>query len=390
MNKINVAAAAAFRVAQSGIPGTATVKAGKTLPALFRPIKVRDVEFPNRIFVSPMCMYSCQDGLATDFHLVHAGQFALRGVGMTMVEATAVSPEGRISHQDLGIWTDAHVAPLKRIVDLAHSANGKIGIQIGHAGRKASTYPLFMKDGRSLVPAAEGGWPDDVIAPSAIPWAKYMANPVEMKLGDIQCVVEDFAAAARRAEHAGFDVLELHAAHGYLLHQFLSPLSNTRTDAYGGSLENRARIVVDIVRAARAEWPAHKPLFLRLSCTDWVESSSWAIGEAVEVVKMVAPLGVDVVDCSSGGNHAKQKIAIGPNYQVPFATQIKNEVPDVRTIAVGGIMEPKQANDIVEAGQADMVMLAREFLRDSFVARSAFELGADLKFLDQYMYGKYR
>ncbi|KAI9179105.1 hypothetical protein H9P43_005767 [Blastocladiella emersonii ATCC 22665] len=383
----------AFRVTQKGVPGSVPAAkdgSGKPVPALFRPLKVRDVEFANRIFVSPMCMYSSAEGFATDFHLAHLGQFALRGVGMTMVEATAVASEGRISHQDLGIWSDDHVAGLKRIVDLAHSVNGKIGIQLAHAGRKASTYPLFEKDGRSLVPAAEGGWAEQVIAPSAVAWADYMATPVEMTTADIQRVIKDFAAAARRAELAGFDVAEIHGAHGYLIHQFLSPLTNQRTDAYGGSLENRMRFLVEIVNAVRAEWPATKPVFLRLSCTDWVESSSWDIQEVIEVVKTVAALGVDVVDCSTGGNHKDQKIAYGPNYQVAFATQIKEAVPAVRVIGVGGIKEAKQANEIVESGQADAVMLAREFLRDSFVARAALELDADVHYLDQYMYGKFR
>ncbi|KAJ3359266.1 hypothetical protein GGF31_004238 [Allomyces arbusculus] len=374
-----------FRVTQYNVPGTA--KDPETAAHLFRPLTVRDVTFANRIFVSPMCQYSAQDGFATDYHLVHLGQFALRGVGLAMVEATAITPEGRISPQCLGLWKDEHIAPLKRIVDFYHAHNGKIGIQLGHAGRKASTYPLFEKDGRSLVPESEGGWAEDVVGPSAIAWADYMATPKELTVEQIRDLVASFVAAVRRAEEAGFDVVEIHGAHGYLIHEFLSPVSNQRTDDYGGSLENRARFLVELVEGARSVWPASKPLFLRLSCTDWVEDSTWDIDEVIEVVKRVAPLGVDVVDCSTGGNAKHQKIKYGPLYQVPFAEQVKQAVPEVRTIAVGGITEAADAEAIIADGRADAVMLAREFLRDSWVARSAKALGTKIGFTNQYMYG---
>ncbi|KNE69430.1 hypothetical protein AMAG_13790 [Allomyces macrogynus ATCC 38327] len=374
-----------FRVTQYNVPGAA--KDPETAAHLFRPLTVRDTTFANRIFVSPMCQYSAQDGFATDYHLVHLGQFALRGVGLAMVEATAITPEGRISPQCLGLWKDEQIAPLKRIVDFYHANHGKIGIQLGHAGRKASTYPLFEKDGRSLVPESEGGWGENVVGPSAVAWSDYMATPKELTVEQIKDLVAAFVAAVQRAEEAGFDVVEIHGAHGYLIHEFLSPVSNQRTDDYGGSLENRARFLVELVEGARSVWPASKPLFLRLSCTDWVEDSTWDIDEVIEVVKRVAPLGVDVVDCSTGGNARHQKIAYGPLYQVPFAEQIKQAVPEVRTIAVGGITEATDAEAIIANGRADAVMLAREFLRDSWVARSAKALGTKIGFTNQYMYG---
>ncbi|KAI9188414.1 hypothetical protein H9P43_002805 [Blastocladiella emersonii ATCC 22665] len=379
----------AFRVAQKGVPGAATAKSADTpLPPLFRPLSLRGVDLPNRISVSPMCMYSSQDGFATDFHLVHVGQFAVRGVGLTMIEATAVAPEGRISPQDLGIWKDEHVAGLKRVTDFVHSVNGKVAIQLAHAGRKASTYPLFLKDGRSLVPESDGGWPAQVVGPSPVQWSDYMAQPHELTVAEIQRLVRDFGEAARRSELAGFDVVEIHGAHGYLIHQFLSPLSNHRTDAYGGSLENRARFLTEVVAAVRANWPETKPVFLRLSCTDWVESSSWDIQEVTEVVKLVAALGVDVVDCSTGGNHPSQQIKYGPGFQVTYADQLKRAVPGIHTIAVGAITTPEQANTVVAEGQADIVMMARPFLRDSWVAHAANALDVDLVYLNQYERGR--
>ncbi|KAI9224267.1 NADH:flavin oxidoreductase/NADH oxidase [Blastocladiella britannica] len=375
-----------FRVKQTLIPGAAKSDPAAA-PHIFRPLKIRGTEFPNRAWVSPMCMYSSEDGYPTDFHLVNAGQYALRGAGLFVVEATAVAPEGRISPRCLGLWKDDHIAAHKRMVDFAHSARGKIAIQLGHAGRKASTFPLYEKDGRSLVPEDAGGWGDKVIAPSALAWADYMANPTELTVPAIQTLVEQFKAAIKRADQAGYDVVEIHGAHGYLIHQFLSPLSNKRTDIYGGSLENRSRFLVEVVTAARSVWPEHKPLFLRLSCTDWVESSSWNIAEVIEVVKKVHALGVDLVDCSSGGNDASQKIAYGPAFQVPFSEQIKKAVPGIFTVGVGAITAAKDANAIVADGRADAVMMAREWLRDSWIHRASKELGVDVAMCHQYERG---
>ncbi|KAJ3355141.1 hypothetical protein GGF32_002168 [Allomyces javanicus] len=369
---------AEFRITQYNVPGAA--KDPETAAHLFRPLKIRDTTFANRIFVSPMCQYSARDGFATDYHLVHYGQFALRGVGLAMVEATAVTPEGRVSPGCLGLWKDEQIAPLKRIVDFSHAHHGKIGMQLSHAGRKASLYPVFETKSRGLVPDSEGGWGEDVVAPSAVAWDEDMATPKELTVDQIKDLVASFVAAARRADEAGFDALEFHGGHGCLIHQFLSPVSNQRTDDYGGSLENRTRFLVEIIEGARRVWPTSKPLFLRLSCTDWVEDSTWDMDE-------VAPLGVDVVDCSTGGAAKHQKIEYGPLYQVPFAEQMKQAVPEVRTIAVGGITEATDAEAIIADGRADAVMLGREFLRDSWVARSAKTLDTKIGFINQYLYG---
>ncbi|KNE62436.1 hypothetical protein AMAG_07655 [Allomyces macrogynus ATCC 38327] len=380
-----------YFVQQHATPGAAHDPT--TAPALFQPLTIRDVTFPNRIQVSPMCMFSAHPvaGIATDFHLVHVGQFALRGVGLTMMEAAAVTPEGRICPNDLGLWSDTQIAPLKRIADFVHHHEGKLGIQLAHAGRKACMYAPFVPDlGRGLVPESDGGWPNAVVAPSAVQWDMTMAMPHELSVDEIQALVTSFAAAAVRCDQAGFDVVEIHGAHGYLIHQFLSPVSNTRTDAYGGPLENRARFLVEIVQAVRAVWPAEKPVFLRLSCTDWVASSSWDIDEVIEVAKLVAPLGVDVLDCSSGGNHPEQKIPVGPLYQVPFAHRVKEAVPSLKVVAVGLITSAQEANEVVEEGKADAVMLAREFLRDGWVYHAAHELGVEVAFIDQYRAGKRR
>ncbi|KAJ3367175.1 hypothetical protein GGF31_007672 [Allomyces arbusculus] len=380
---------AAFRVTQHAVPGAATDPA--TAAPLFRPLTVRDVEFPNRISVSPMCTYSAQNGIATDFHLVHMGQFALRGVGLSVMEAAAVVPEGRISPWDLGLWSDDHVAPLKRIADFFKAHNGpKLGIQLAHAGRKASVLaPWMVKRGEKYMAGPEiGGFVDQVVAPSPVAWSENMADPRELSVEEIQGLVQAFADAARRCDEAGLDVVEIHGAHGYLIHQFLSPVSNQRTDDYGGSLENRARFLVEIVEAVRAVWPASKPLFLRLSCTDWVEESTWDIAEVIEVVKRVVPLGVDVVDCSSGGNAKHQKIALAPLYQVPFADQIKQAVPEVRVVAVGLITAAEEANRVVGECKADLVMMARPFLRDSWVQSAAHTLGTEIAYVAQYERGR--
>jgi 2,4-dienoyl-CoA reductase-like NADH-dependent reductase (Old Yellow Enzyme family) len=330
--------------------------------SLFSPLQIRGVTFANRIGVSPMCQYSCEDGFATDWHLVHLGARAQGGAGLVIAEASAVTAEGRISSADLGIWKDEHVPMLRRIAEFVRSQGARAGIQLAHAGRKASMSAPFH--GERLLSAAEGGWMP--VAPSAIAFNEKYAVPQALDKAGIDAVVEAFAAAARRALKAGFDLVEIHAAHGYLLHEFLSPLSNQRADEYGGSFANRARLVLRVVDAVRAAWPEERPLFVRISATDWVEGG-WTIDDSVELAKLLKQHGVDLVDCSSGGNVAHAKIPVAPGYQVPFAARIRREA-GIATAAVGMITEPLQANKIIEAGEADMVLLAREMLRDPYWA----------------------
>jgi 2,4-dienoyl-CoA reductase-like NADH-dependent reductase (Old Yellow Enzyme family) len=329
---------------------------------LFSTFDLRSVTFPNRIGVSPMCQYSSVDGFATDWHLVHLGSRAVGGAGLVIMEASAVAPEGRITPSDLGIWKDEHIAKLECIAAFLHSQGARAGIQLAHAGRKASMSAPWH--GERLVPCAQGGWTP--VAPSAISFNDKYATPRELDQAGIDAVVAAFAAAANRAHRAGFDVVEIHAAHGYLLHEFLSPLSNHRTDQYGGSLENRARLLLQVADAVREAWPQDLPLFVRISATDWVEGG-WTIDESVEVARMLKERGVDLIDCSSGGNVPSAKIPIAPGYQVPFAARIRREA-DIATAAVGMITEPLQANDIVANGEADLVLLAREMLRDPYFA----------------------
>ena len=330
------------------------------MPNLFDALRIRGVQFPNRIFVSPMCQYSSEDGFANDWHLVHLGSRAVGGAGLVLTEATAVSPEGRITPQDLGLWRDEHVEPLARIVGFVRGQGSRAGIQLAHAGRKASTHrPWDARQGS--VPQAEGGW--TTVAPSAVAFEGYAA-PAAMSDDAIHDVVQAFAAAARRARDAGFEVIELHAAHGYLLHEFLSPLSNRRSDRYGGSFENRTRLLREVTEAVRREWPEQRPLFVRISATDWVEDG-WDIEQSVELARQLAPSGVDLVDCSSGGLVAHAKIPVAPGYHVPFAERIRRET-GVLTGAVGLITEATQADLIIRSGQADAVLLAREMLRDPY------------------------
>ncbi len=329
------------------------------MPHLFDALAIRGVTFPNRIFVSPMCQYSSQDGFANEWHLVHLGSRASGGAGLVSTEATAVLAEGRISPEDLGIWCDEHVEFLARIVHFIHGQGSVAGMQLAHAGRKASTYrPWAGKSGS--VPAGEGGWTS--VAPSAVAFEGY-AVPEALDEAGIGRVIRGFADAARRAREAGFRVIELHAAHGYLLHEFLSPLSNRRADRYGGSFENRARLVREVVEAVRREWPDRLPLFVRVSATDWAEGG-WDVQQTVALARELVPLGVDVIDCSSGGV-VPAKIPAGPGYHVPFAERIRHEA-GVRTAVVGMITEPAQAEQIVSTGQADAVVMARELLRDPY------------------------
>ena len=330
------------------------------LAILFEPLTLRGVTLPNRIAVSPMCEYSSVDGLANEWHLVHLGSRAVGGAGLVLTEAAAVTPVGRIGPDDLGIWSDEHVEPLARIVRFIRSQGSVAGIQLAHAGRKASTPAPWKGSGR--VEFSDSGW--QPIAPSAIAFSQEYHTPTAMTKDDIRQTIADFAAAATRALAAGFEVIELHAAHGYLGHQFLSPLSNQRTDEYGGSFANRVRFVLETVAAVRDKWPERLPLFVRISATDWVEGG-WTLDESVELAKLMKAAGVDLVDCSSGGLVSYASIPVGPGYQVPLAERIRREA-GVATGAVGMILAPAQAECILRTGQADVVLLARELLRDPY------------------------
>jgi len=347
---------------------------------LFSPLLVRGVTFKNRIGVSPMCQYSCKDGLATDWHLVHLGSRASGGAGLVFTEACAVAADGRISPQDLGIWKDDHIEGLARCVRFIDAQGGVAGVQLAHAGRKASTAPPW--ENRGAVSENEGGW-RPVWAPSKIAFKPDYAEPNALTVGQIADVVSSFAAAARRAHSAGFRVVEIHAAHGYLLHQFLSPLSNMRTDQYGGSFENRTRIIREVTASIRTVWPDSLPLFIRLSVTDWVDGG-WNADQSVELVRQLKPFGVDVVDCSSGGLVPGANIPVGPGYQIPFAERIRRET-GIATAAVGLIRETAQANEVIQTGHADMVLLAREMLRDPYWAlHAAKKLDARVRWPLQY------
>jgi 2,4-dienoyl-CoA reductase-like NADH-dependent reductase (Old Yellow Enzyme family) len=347
---------------------------------LFAPMTIRGVTLRNRIGVSPMCQYSCVDGYATPWHMVHLGSRAVGGAGAVIAEATAVTSEGRISPGDLGIWSEAHAEALAPIAHFIEAQGAVAGIQLAHAGRKASTAPPW--EGVGYLDPAQGGW-RPILAPSAVPFHAEAPVPEALDENGIRAVVDAFAQAVARAREVGFRLAEIHAAHGYLLHQFLSPLSNQREDAYGGSFENRTRIVRETVRAVRREWPDDLPLFVRISATDWVEGG-WDAEQSVELARMLGPLGVDVIDCSSGGNVARVRIPIGPGYQVEFAERIRREA-GVATAAVGLITTAAQADAIVREGRADMVLLARQLLRDPYwPLHAAKELGVPLPWPVQY------
>ena len=349
---------------------------------LFDSLAIRDVHFANRIFVSPMCQYSSDNGFANDWHFVHLGSRAVGGAGLVFTEATAVLPEARISPQDLGIWSDNHIEPLERIVRFIHEQGSVAGMQLAHAGRKASTYrPWESRQG--AIPESDGGW-TNVVAPSPIPFAPHYPVPRELSIEGIQKTVAAFAQAARRACDAGFRIVEIHAAHGYLIHEFLSPLSNKRTDAYGGSFENRTRILREIVSAVRRTWPERAPLFVRISATDWVDGG-WDVEQSIQLAHQLKELGVDLIDCSSGGNVAQANIPVGAGYQTPFAEQIRRQA-NIITGAVGMITSPVQAEHVVVTGQADAIIMAREFLRDPYwPLRAARELGQEISWPVQYL-----
>jgi 2,4-dienoyl-CoA reductase-like NADH-dependent reductase (Old Yellow Enzyme family) len=348
---------------------------------LFEPLKLRGAQLANRIAVSPMCQYSCDDGLANDWHFVHLASRAVGGAALVFTEATAVSPEGRISPRDLGLWSDRHAEPLERIVRFIHDQGSVAGIQLAHAGRKASTRVPW--EGRGLLLESEGGWAR-VVAPSAIPFSEDYPQPQALTVPEIQQVVRAFADATRRAAQAGFDVVEIHAAHGYLLHEFLSPHANHREDAFGGSFENRTRLAREAVEAVRRAWPETRPLFLRISSTDWT-AGGWDVEQSVELARQARLLGVDLVDCSSAGIVPGENIPFGPGYQTAFAERIRREA-GIATGAVGMITNPVQADHVIRSGQADLVLLAREMLRDPYwPLRAARELGQTASWPAQYL-----
>lgn len=342
---------------------------------LFTPLKLRGLTFKNRIGVSPMCQYSTTDGLADDWHLVHLGSRAVGGAGLVMAEATSVSPEGRISLGDLGLWNEAQRDRLKPIVAFLQAQGSRAGIQLAHAGRKASCLPPWEGGAR----LEQGGW--QPLAPSALPFAAVHSPPKELDEADLAKVRHDFVAATQRALEAGFDVVELHAAHGYLLHSFLSPLSNQRQDQYGGELANRMRFPLEVVEAVRGVWPDDKPLLVRISASDWMEGG-WELEQSVALARELRRRGVDLVDCSSGGAVPEAQYPTGPGYQVAFAARLRQELP---TAAVGEITDPQQAETILRTGQADLVLLARELLRDPYwPIHAAQSLGVKLELPVQY------
>ncbi|MFE2148614.1 NADH:flavin oxidoreductase/NADH oxidase [Streptomyces lavendulae] len=353
--------------------------------ALFQPYTLRSVTVPNRVWMAPMCQYSAEPagpgaGVAHDWHFTHYAARATGGTGLIVQEATAVSPEGRISPYDLGIWNDTQVAALRRITDFVKSQGAVPGIQIGHAGRKASTERPW-KGGRLVGPEAHGWTP---VAPSALPFAEGDPAPRALTVEEIREITGQFAAAAGRALAAGYQVLEIHGAHGYLIGQFLSPYTNRRTDSYGGSFENRTRFALEVVDAVREVWPEELPLLFRISATDWLDEAGWTADETVRLSALLLERGVDLLDVSTGGLAPHAKIPVGPDYQVPFAARVKKETA-LPVAAVGLITEPEQAEKILANGEADAVLLGRELLRDPYWARrAAAELGGELRMPAQY------
>lgn len=350
------------------------------MTSLFEPLALRDLTLSNRILMAPMCQYQCEglDGVPTEWHLVHYGARACGGFGLIIAEATGVLPEGRITPWCTGLWNQAQVEAWRRVTDFAHNQNTPIGVQLNHAGRKASTYRGFSASGTGSVPLEEGGW--ETIGPSAIA-SSGLATPRQATEADLAEVIEGFAKAATRADEAGFDVIELHAAHGYLLHQFLSPLSNRRKDHWGGDLTGRSRLLLAVVDAVRGVWPAEKPLFVRISATEWVEGG-FDVAEATELSGLLAGHGVDVIHVSSGGN-VTARIPVGPGYQVPLAAAVRSA--GLPVAAVGVITEPEQAEEILLEGSADLIAVARAALREpSWALRAASVLGVDVEWPPSY------
>jgi len=383
-----------FTPAQEPPAGTAKQPQpnGIRIPKIFQPLTLRGTTFQNRIFLSPLCQYSAQNGYPTDWHLAHLGGIIQRGPGLAIMEATSVSPEGRITPEDVGLWEDGHIEPLKRIVQFAHSQGQKIGVQIAHAGRKASSVAPWLSLGDAATEEA-GGWPQDVVAPSAIPFSERFPQPKALTIEGIQRIKDAFVAAAKRAIQAGFDVIEIHNAHGYLLHEFLSPVSNKRTDAYGGSFENRIRLTVETVEAVRAAIPPETPLFVRISADDWLTGQdefpeSWTVDDTARLAPILAEKGVDLLDVSSAGLHPSQKIKGGPGYQAHFAKAVKAKVGDKLAVtAVGSITTGPQAQELLEQG-LDAVFVGRFFQKyPGLVWTFAEQLGVEIHLANQISWG---
>ncbi|KAM5346722.1 hypothetical protein ACJ41O_009727 [Fusarium nematophilum] len=370
--------------------GTAILKPeeGVTLESIspaFRPVAIRGKTFQNRIWVAPMCMYSCKDGMFSDFHVTHYGQWAMRGSALITLEATAVTARGRNTPQDAGLWSDAHIPPLKRIVDLIHSQSQKVAIQLQHAGRKSGVCPPWL--GLRLVPDEFGGYGEHVQGPTAEPWNENYATPGEMSEEEILETIEAYGQAARRAVEAGVDVIAIHGAHGYLLHSFASPATNKRADRWGGSFENRTRIGVEVIRAVRRNMPKDMPVFWKISAVDWLpQGEGWGLDDTLRYVPILAAEGVDLFDVSSGGTDRRQQVQLGQQYQVPFAKAVKElGLPNVSVAAVGWIRDGDTVHDILNNEKADVVHVAREFLRDpNFVQRVALSTGTEVTWVDQY------
>ncbi|KAF9111331.1 hypothetical protein BGX27_005064 [Mortierella sp. AM989] len=358
-------------------------------PLLFQPFTVKDLTLANRVIVAPMATFSSDDGIFTDYHLVHYGSFATYGVGLILTEAVAILPEGRMSPSDTGLWKDEHILGLRRIADFVHAQGSKLGVQLNHAGRKTSTKAVYADLPESAY------WKDNVVAPSGgteFQWDSTHHVPRELSIQEIQDTVKAFGVGAARAASAGVDTVEIHGGYGFLIHQFLSPLSNHRTDKYGGSLENRARFLLEVVREVRSNFPAEKPIFLRVSASDHVEhleEPSWDMEQTIQIAKWAQEAGVDVLHVTTGGNTPKQVLKHAPNFQVPFAERIKKEIPGLFVVAVGLITSGKQANEVLEQGQADLIAMGREFMRNpGFVLSAARELNVKVKYLQQYELGR--
>ena len=349
------------------------------MATLFSPIVIKNITLKNRILVSPMCQYSSEDGFANDWHLVHLGSRAIGGAALIFTEATAVSPEGRISSKDLGLWKDEHIAFLKRITEFIEKQGSIPGIQLAHAGRKSSQLPPW--EGSKALSKEQGAW--QTYAPSALAFKEGDTVPQELTIEEIKKIIQDFQDAVLRAKKAGFKVVELHGAHGYLINEFLSPLSNKRTDQYGSSFENRTRFLLEIIESVRKVWTEENPLFLRISATDW-KDGGWTESDSIKLAELLKTKTIDLFDCSTGGNSADAKIPVKPLYQLSFAENIK-KTTGILTGAVGLITTAKEANTIIEENKADVVLLAREFLRDAyFPRRAAAELGVDISWPIQY------
>jgi len=358
---------------------------------LFKPITIKNTKVKNRIFVAPMCIFSAYyDGKPNSLHLVHYGNLALRGAGLIVIEATAVQENGRISPCDLGLWSDEQVEHFKPMVDFMHFNGAVVGIQLNHAGRKASGI-CGLLSGDTMSSAEEHGWPDNITAPSPIALNQHFTVPHELTKEQIQQLVEDFGSAARRANEAGIDVIEIHAAHGYLIHQFLSPITNKRTDEYGGSFENRIRFCLEVIKSIKSQWPEEKPLIIRFSCEDYIENG-WNVQETAKLCSIIKTMGIDLVDCSSGAIDPQQVLPpLVPGYQVKFAQEVKKQNPDLLVSAVGLILDGKQAEEILQSGAADVISVGRPFLRDpSTVLNWANHLNVEVEWPAQYVRAKPR